>query len=114
GDPGFRRSGLFMTALEPSVLHAPPERTVRFYRDVVAAARRLPGVESVALTNSIPFGNRFEFVRLVPEGKVLPPGAATPSVLGATVDEGYFATLGVAIVAGRAFTAADTSTSPRV
>lgn len=114
GDPGFRRSGLFMASFDPTVLHYSPERAADLYRRLVDRAGALPGVESATLSFGVPFGNRFDFVDFVPEDLTLPPGKHALSALGVTVDEHYFSTLRVPIVAGRAFAATDTAGAPRV
>src|SRR5205823_3356897 len=79
----------------------------------VARIAALPGVESVALATRVPLQinpNRWEI--WVPGRHQ--PGDHGDTVEVTTVSPEYFATLGVAIVEGRAFTEGDRLDSPRV
>ncbi|MEO8503161.1 MAG: ABC transporter permease [Acidobacteriota bacterium] len=113
-DPGFRRAGVYMLSLDPTVLQYPADRVADFYHQLSGRVATLPGVESATLSYGVPFGDRFEFLNLVPQGETLPAGKKALSVLGATVDEHYFSTLLVPIVSGRDFLNQDTERSPRV
>jgi predicted permease len=86
-----------------------------FYQLLKERAAAVPGVTSVALTSFVPLSqDGGGFVGIVPEGVVLPPGVESLNVTAARVDEGYFDTIGIAIVSGRAFQATDTLDAPRV
>jgi hypothetical protein len=69
----------------------------------------------VALTSDIPLGaDTRDFVTLAPEGYRFPVGSDSLTVQGARVDEGFFATLDIPIVSGRAFAVTDTAETPHV
>jgi putative ABC transport system permease protein len=77
--------------------------------------RETPGVQSVALTQNIPLGNDdFDGVAFVPDGSQMAPDRSNFNSVMDTVDEGYFATMGIPILRGRTFLPTDTADSPRV
>ncbi|HSC29801.1 MAG TPA: ADOP family duplicated permease, partial [Vicinamibacterales bacterium] len=93
------------------------EAGVRFFMDVVADLRRLPGVDAVAAANVLPMGGVEPFQGFVVEGSGL--GAATPAadrIRGQyrTVTPGYFEALGIPLRRGRAFTDRDRAGAPLV
>ncbi len=62
--------------------------------------RMAPGVRSAALTQNPPLGlNEFGAVAFVPEGFEMPRDRENFTSTMDTVDEGYFETMGVPIVA---------------
>ncbi len=70
----------------------------------------LPGVQSVSLANTIPFGIDAGFPSQVrAEGQA--PSAALSAAFPAIVGIDYFTTMGIPLVRGRVFTEADTSGS---
>jgi predicted permease len=114
-DPGFRTDHLIMMSADTSLVRYTPLQTRTFYRDLVDRARALPGVESAALTSSVPFkvGDQGTDA-VVPEGYQLPNGQDHVSSAAAVVDEHYFGAMQIAVVRGRAFTTGDKSNSRRV
>jgi len=114
-DPGFRTDHLLSISVDTSFVRYKPAQTRTFYRDLVDGARAVPGVSSVALTSAIllrPGDQRVETI--VPEGYTFPPGQENASVLFATVDGAFFATMHVRILRGRAFDSGDTEASRQV
>ena len=113
-DAGFDRRYL-LTFRAVSHMHDMTQQTA-FVDGILERVGALPGVESVAMTNRLPFettstgsvGTGLRFVgRDAPEGE--PPRVATD-----TVSPGYFATLGIRLEAGRDFTARDGTDAPPV
>ena len=91
-----------------------PEREERFMRDALERVRSMPGVTAAALTTRAPldvisYGQAPLLVSGVhgpaDRGDVMPRVAVSPD---------YFETLGVPLLQGRAFTAADTPETPLV
>ena len=112
--PGFRTDHLLTMSFDPSLVHYSESQTQQFFRQVTERARSTPGVKSAALTFSIPFGNQQDAGTILPEGHQFPAGKESVSVFLNTVDENYFATIGIPIIQGRGFLVTDTAKSPRV
>ncbi len=88
----------------------PPEQIMAFTREVLRRVSELPGVERVAVGTAVPwrdagvFGPGFQFTA---EGYAKANGEEDPRARFRTVSPGFFAALGVTIIAGRDFTDAD-------
>ena len=91
-----------------------PEREERFMRDALERVRSMPGVTAAALTSRAPldvisYGTALLLVSGLhgpaDRGDLMPTVAVSPD---------YFETLGVPLLQGRAFTAADTPETPLV
>ena len=89
-----------------------PQEIVGFYKEVMRRIEALPGVERVAVGTVVPwrdkgiFGPGFQFSV---QGYTRANGEEDPRGRFRTVSPGFFAALGVPIVAGRDFTEADRS-----
>src|SRR3954465_3512728 len=87
-----------------------PEQVARLYKDAIARISELPGVERVAVGTIVPwrdagtFGPGFQFSA---EGYSKVNGEEDPRARFRTVSPGFFAALGVPIIAGRDFSDAD-------
>jgi len=94
-----------------------PEQTIGFYKETMRRIGELPGVERVAMGTLVPwresgtFGPGFQFNV---EGYAKGVGEDDPRAQFRTVSPGFFAALGVPIVAGRDFSDADRLDSERV
>jgi putative ABC transport system permease protein len=85
-----------------------------FYHEAVERLAALPGVDSVALTSTLPISGNDELYSIVFEGRPpLPPGQGV-SALYYLVSPGYLETMGIPVVQGRAFTEDDRDGAPRV
>ena len=95
----------------------PPEQIATFYREVVRRIGALPGVQHVAVGTLVPwrdagtFGPGFQFSA---EGYTRGTGEEDPRARFRTVTPGFFAALGVPVIAGRDFTDADRRNTERV
>lgn len=113
--PGFTSSddaGVLQTVKVtlPDDLYEGPERIHAFARGVLDRVRYLPGVTSASLINSAPFGMMFIQDEFGVEGQSRPAfNAGTPKI-----DAGYFATMGIPLLAGREFTERDAADAPKV
>ena len=106
-DVGFRTHGLAVLSADPGMAGYDAERSRQFWKRALARVQALPGVESVALGDRVPFSLGFS------ETPFFIPGVQQPrdrpiTILTSGVSPDYFTTLGVRILEGRAFTAADT------
>jgi hypothetical protein len=112
---GFAKEHLLMTTFDPRLVQYDPAQTQQFYKLLAERARQAPGVQSAALTENVPLGQEgFDGVAFVPDGFQMPRDRENFSSLLDTVDEGYFATMGIPILRGRGFLASDTPDAPRV
>ena len=88
----------------------PPEQVATLYREILQRIAQLPGVERVAVGTAVPwrdagvFGPGFQFSV---EGYAKANGEEDPRARFRTVSPGFFAALGVPIIAGRDFSDAD-------
>ena len=104
-----------MARFDPRLMHYTPAQTQQFYKLLAERARATQGVDSAALTLNPPLGvGDFDRVTFVPDGYVMPRDRETFAAPLDTIDEGFFATMGVPILRGRAFLASDTAEAPRV
>ncbi len=106
---------LLMVRFDPRLLQYDAPRTQRFYELLTERVRQEFGVRNAALTMNPPLGlEEYGRVAFVPEGHVMPRDRESFGSLMDSVDEGYFDTMGVSILQGRAFRKSDTAESPRV
>jgi len=112
---GFTKDHLLMTSFDPRLIQYNATQTQQFYKLLAERMRETPGVQSEALTQNIPMGtDDFDGLTFVPDGFTMPPDRANFASTMDTIDEGYFATLGIPILRGRAFLTTDTADAPRV
>jgi len=113
--PGFRTDHRLLMSFDPRLVRYTDRQTQQFFRQLVERARAVAGVKSATLTFVTPMdGATLDGATILPEGYHFPPGTENANLFSNTVDENYFATLGVPIVRGRGFRASDTATTPRV
>jgi len=95
----------------------PPEQVAAFYKEALRRIGQLPGVEQAAVGTIVPwrdagtFGPGFQFSV---EGYAKANGEEDPRARFRTVSPGFFAALGVPIIAGRDFTEADRRSAEKV
>jgi predicted permease len=111
----FAKDHLLMTTFDPRLVQYDAAQTQQFYKLLAQQARQAPGVQSEALTQNVPLGQEgFDGVAFVPDGFQMPRDRENFNSLLDTVDEGYFATMGIPILRGRGFLPSDTADAPRV
>ena len=94
-----------------------PEQITGFYRETIRRIGELPGVDRVAVGSVVPwrdagsFGPGFQFSA---DGHVKAAGEEDPRGQFRSVSPGFFAALGVPLIAGRDFDARDRDKSERV
>jgi putative ABC transport system permease protein len=95
----------------------PPDETAAFYKEAMRRIAELPGVERVAVGTTVPwrdagtFGPGFQFSS---EGYAPAGGEEDPRARFRTISPGFFAALGVRLMAGRDFTDADRRDAEKV
>ena len=113
--PGYRTDGLLLMRFDPRLAGYSPERARQFYSVLKERAEALPGVTSIGLSSMVPLKiDTLERQRVRPEGIRLADDAPDVAVASSRVDEGFFSTLAIPILAGRPFTAADGEDAPNV
>jgi putative ABC transport system permease protein len=110
-DPGFKPENLL--TMQVSVNNPDGQQIAAFFSQLLDNIRRLPGVESAAVSNGLPLGVANNPVFFI-EGRPRPePGRETGGVRY-TVSPEYFKTMGIELQKGRVFTLHDTPQSPLV
>jgi len=112
-DPGFNPGGILVSRLD-LLSERYDQRSARllFYHRALERLSALPGMQSAALSTTIPFDEMqlgFEFVI---EGRPRPLPSQYPSAGYNSITPDYFRTMGIRLLAGRHFTDADREDSP--
>ena len=114
-DVGFNTRGLAVLSFDTDMVRYSPERGRQFWDDAVARAGRVPGVTHVALAAPrVPFELNFSNTGFRADDRSYPADSRGDVLQYVSVSPGYFETLGVSIVRGRDFTAADREGMPLV
>jgi predicted permease len=113
-DPGFRVEHVLTMGFDPRIARYDLPKAHAFYRQLLERVRALPGVRSAALGQHIPLGVSSSVVDITVDGLQPAPDQPRLSIGSSIVGAGYFDTLGIPILRGRAFTEQDHETSPRV
>jgi putative ABC transport system permease protein len=92
-----------------------PEQVIDFYKESMRRINALPGVTSTAFANVIPWRDGQSFaLQFAGDGHPHQAGKDDPRARWRTISPGFFAALGVPILAGRDFDARDTKNSEPV
>ena len=112
-DPGFNSENLL--AMQISVNAGPDEgaRVAAFLGQLQQRVKQLPGVQSVAVSNGLPFegANQPSFVI---EGQAPPEPGHEPNAILYITSSDYFDTLQINLLRGRTFSLQDTPRTPLV
>ena len=117
-DRGFKAQNVLTMLVDPlGSTYPTPEKLRQFFDQVETDTRTLPGVQDVAWSSAVPFGEsvfgEYPFTYTV-VGDAPLEASRKPTTNYQIVSATYFSTLDLAIVAGRNFDPRDTPTSPRV
>jgi predicted permease len=112
-DLGFAPDRIALLSVDLSMQDYTPERGRAFVDEALTRLRDVPGVTAVDLAARVPLGFSRVRIALSPEGYVFPP-EEIPSFGFNRVGPSYFQVMGIAILAGRPFTAQDRDGGPRV
>ena len=116
-NPGHSYDNLMLASLDGGLAGYKEEDTRAAYRHVLERLRRAPGVAAAGLSASIPFGDTHESATIERVGAA---AGGEPQQIGAgewrIISADYFRTLGLSMVRGREFTAAEeeSAAAPRV
>jgi predicted permease len=104
-DPGFRPDNVLTVSLSlPTAVYDDDRKIERLWTTVLETVRLLPGVEAAGLTSALPLSGNNSSGSFGIEG--VPPGPAGygPGSGGyRMVSEGYFESMGIPVLQGRAF-----------
>jgi putative ABC transport system permease protein len=115
--PGFETTNVLAVNVPVTSFGRTPEQVRGFYRDLQRRVSEVPGVERVAVGSTVPWrdagglGDGFSFSV---EGRVPADGEEDPRGKFRSVTPGFFAALGIRMIAGRDFTADDRLGAERV
>ena len=94
-----------------------PAQIIAFYREAIRRVKQLPGVDAVAVGANVPWRDAGDFgfgMQFSADGHVKGPGEEDPRGRFRIVSPGFFAALGVPLIAGRDFNDADRKSSEPV
>jgi putative ABC transport system permease protein len=112
-EPGFRPEGVLLVRANSRPAGSAPERLAETYRAILDRMRALPSVTVASAAGTTPFGNADASTSIEVEG-FTPIAESESRVRVNQVSEGFFASIGAELVAGRDFTPADAGATPRV
>jgi predicted permease len=112
-DPGFRASHLTQFTLDASLNAYRQPRIAEFYHRVEDSLRQMAGVTAVASVEVPPLSGDSSTHTVRVEGYESKPQEDMNPLIN-WVGAGYFSAMGIPLIAGREFTAADMASSPKV
>lgn len=114
-DLGFRTDGITSISLPlPPRIATSAQATNAFVNSALQQVRALPGVESAALTGSLPFEGNSNYDGYLIEGRGIPSSGNEDQIYQVGVSPGYFSITGIPLLFGRDFATTDDSTSQPV
>ncbi|MEM7585598.1 MAG: ABC transporter permease [Acidobacteriota bacterium] len=114
-DPGFQIRDVATTRINlPQAGYPSNGEVTTFFRELIPRLEALPGVEIAGAVTNLPLATRLGDMNFVIEGRPLPERANPPAADWQTVTPGYFETLGLTLLRGRAIAASDVSASTGV
>ena len=109
---GFAPAQLARLRVDPATWLPDATAATSYYGDVLRRARAIPGVTDASLSDMLPFTGDRSWA-MPPEGKTFERGH-NPEGHVRIVGDGYFRTMGIPMLEGRDFNAADTRDAPPV
>jgi predicted permease len=112
--PGFETEGLVTMRLTLPGTYPDAAAVHAFQTRLFERLAALPGVTAVAAVNQAPLTGRGNTGALTVVERPRRPGEAPPEVALRMVSGNYFSAMGIPVIRGRAFSAADSPGSPQV
>ena len=106
-DVGFTYDNRVAVTTDLRLVNYDARRAAAFHDRAVTAVRALPGIDAATIAHLVPFGGRVYVYGLSLPGRPVDENARPERVSVNRVYTGFFRTMGIAIVRGRDFTAAD-------
>ena len=114
-DPGFNPSNLLTARMSLSVTkYSDQNKKIAFYNQVLERLQAIPGVRSAGLVMNLPLSGSNMNRGFLVEGRPEAKPDENVSVDYQVTSPGYFSTMEIPIIKGRAFTELDTEGRPRV
>ncbi|HXO20335.1 MAG TPA: ABC transporter permease [Thermoanaerobaculia bacterium] len=102
-DPGFRPAGLLTARVNlPDAKYGDDRKSIAFFDDLLSRLAALPGAKSAAAVAPLPLSGNQISLAVLPVGRPARPGEKR-SANWRTVSAGYFRTMGIPLLRGRAF-----------
>src|SRR6267143_820084 len=111
---GFAPQHVSVVAFELGLAGYSEDRGRTFQRQALESIQRLPGVQSVAYSNSLPLSIDQSHTCVFPADKADPQPSDRIPVIYYEVSPGFFGTLGTKLLGGREFNWHDDAKSPQV
>ena len=113
-DPGFNPQGVlaFQVSL-PAASYADDGKVLQYYDRLLERLAATPSVTSAAAVQSLPIRGSY-VLSVVIHGQPTPAPGEEPSANYRAITPDYFATMGIPVLRGRAFTRQDATTGARV
>jgi predicted permease len=108
-DPGFKPDGVVIANVSlPSAAYKEDAKVEAFYSTLMTRLRAVPGVRNASAASGVPLWNNVGVWDFEIEGRPKPrPGETAWNAAAVVTRPGYFETLGIPIMRGRAFTEQD-------
>ena len=115
-DPGFNPEGVLTFELNLTSGDYPSLQNVAdTYDRLLQSVAALPGVRSAGMTSSLPLAEPLDYLlEVIVIGKPSLPSGENPAAWYRQVSAGFFETMGIPIIRGRAFGDADRADAPAV
>jgi predicted permease len=111
---GFTARNLAILTADLQPLAPSEDRGRQLYARIRDTASHMYGVESVSLAGDLPVSQNEGSVEQIRVPDSVTPGAPAETIAFTMVDDNYFSTLGIPLLAGRGFTSADAPKTPEV
>ncbi|HSB12421.1 MAG TPA: ABC transporter permease [Blastocatellia bacterium] len=105
--PGFRTDRTMTMSVDLGLQGYNATRGMEFYKELIARAEALPGVNSASLANYLPLALNRNSTSIYFEGQPVPRPSEVPEIQNSSVWPRYFETMGIPLVEGREFTMQD-------
>jgi putative ABC transport system permease protein len=111
-NPGFNPEKLLAMQISVQAAADEGQKVSGFLDELQQRVQKLPGVESVSVSNGLPFegANQPPFII---EGRTPPEPGKEPAGILYIASRDYFKTMGITLLRGRTFSAEDTRDTPR-
>lgn len=114
-DPGFNREGVLAFQITPdNNAYGSGDKRLGFFERIKTDINALPGVSHTAISSGLPFGDGTTSLNLFTIDPSALPADESIQSSWRIVDEDYFTTMQIPLVAGRTFTETDNGDAPSI